>query len=191
MNGQHNGAAHGDREDEVNSIVDRLNAEKRPWSFEVVSHIVRENEVVVLGRLTLDGVAKMAFGSTTISRDASGRMSIGADLKTSANESLARAARLMGVGLVYTPARASEDVHAAAPAVVAPAVRAPANPGDRITQKQMGALQGLARRRNIGREHFAGMLQARFAKTELLHLTKAEASTFLTELAETNGHASP
>lgn len=190
MNDHRNGTVDGDREDQVNTIVDRLNAEKRAWSFEVVSHIVRENEVVVLGKLTVDGVAKMAFGSTTISRDPSGRTSIGTDLKTSANEALARAARLMGVGLVYTPTRSPREEQTAAAAVVAPPPGAPTNPSNRITQKQMGALQGLARRRNIGREDFAGMLQARFAKTELLHLTKAEASTFLTELTETNGHAS-
>lgn len=117
MNDQRNGAADTDpdREQDVNTIVDRLNAEKRAWSFEIVSHLVRENEVVVLGKLTVDGVAKMAFGSTTISRDASGRTSIGADLKTAANEALARVARLMGVGCRHRSLRVPESAESPVP----------------------------------------------------------------------------
>ena len=191
MNDRDNGATGGDHDRDALAIAEKLNAEKRAWSFEVISHLLRDDEVVVLGQLTVDGIAKMAFGSTAISRDASGRTSIGSDLKTAANEALARAARLMGVGLVYAPAQAPQEEQASPSAGATPSPGAPTNPGNRITQKQMGALQGHARRRNIDREAFTGMLQTRFAKTELLHLTKAEASTLLTELTETNGHASP
>jgi hypothetical protein len=46
---------------EGHSVVQRLNdALEGRWSFEVVQHDVREDEVVVLGRLTADGVVKMS-----------------------------------------------------------------------------------------------------------------------------------
>lgn len=116
MNDPHNGAGRtdADRTTEVNRIVDRLNTEKRAWSFEVVNHLVLENEVVVLGRLAVDDVARMAFGTAAVSRDVSEKpASIGTDLKVAANDALARAARLFGVGLVFEPRSetAPDDAH--------------------------------------------------------------------------------
>lgn len=186
MNDRHNGAGRigADRATEVNGIVDRLNTEKRAWSFEVVNHLVLENEVVVLGRLAVDDVAKMAFGTAAVSRDVSGKpASIGTDLKVAANDALVRAARLFGVGLVFEqPERAAEREEPAREAL---------SPENRVTQKQLGAVGGLARRRNIGRSELGGMLQERFAKTDLVSLSKREASDFISELSDANGHASP
>jgi hypothetical protein len=170
------------------TVVDRLNTEKRAWSFEVVNHLVLENEVVVLGRLVVDGVTKMAFGSSALSRDGAGSTtSVGTDLKSAANEALARAARLMGVAFVFnqieTPAR--EDGARQEP------VRETPLPENRVTQKQLGAIHGFARRRNIGRTELGALLYQRFDKSELVTLTKREASTLIDELAQANGHAGP
>lgn len=170
------------------AVVDRLNTEKRAWSFEVVNHLILENEVVVLGRLVVDGVTKMAFGSAALSREGAGSTtSVGASLTSAANEALARAARLMGVGLVFsqtdTPAR--EDGARQEPA------RETTAPENRVTQKQLGAIHGFARRRNIGRTELGALLHERFDKSDLVTLTKREASTLIDELAQANGHAGP
>jgi hypothetical protein len=172
-------------DDAALAVIDKLNAEgDKKWSFEVVNHLVLENEVVVLGRLAVDGVPKMAFGTAAISRDGAGKAaSVGSDLKVATNDALARAARLFGVGLVFEqPERATAPEEPA---------RDTLSPENRVTQKQLGAINGLARRRNIGRSELGGMLHQRFAKGELVSLSKREASEFISELSGTNGHTSP
>lgn len=166
------------------NVIDRLNAEKKVWSFEVTNHLVLENEVVVLGRLAVEDVVKMAFGTAAVSRDGAGKpVSIGTDLKVAANDALVRAARLFGVALVFEdPKRAVTQGELAREAL---------SPENRVTQKQLGAINGLARRRNIGRSELGGMLQQRFSKSDLVSLSKREASDFIGELSEANGHASP
>ena len=48
---------------EGHSVIARLNeALDGAWSFEVTHHEVREDEVVVLGKLSAEGIAKMQFG---------------------------------------------------------------------------------------------------------------------------------
>jgi hypothetical protein len=45
---------------EGHSVIARLNdALEAAWSFEVVHHEVREDEVLVLGKLSADGITKM------------------------------------------------------------------------------------------------------------------------------------
>ena len=45
------------------------------FSFEIVQHIIRDNEVIVIGKLTAGTVTKMAFGgsSITVSREGTAR----------------------------------------------------------------------------------------------------------------------
>lgn len=165
------------------AIIDRLNAEKKAWSFEIVTHVVLENEVIVLGRLTVDGSIRMAFGSASLSVEGSRKPgSASAELMSAANEALSRAARLFGVAIVL-------EQRADSPCDAVHGHCAP-DPENRITQKQLGALNGVARRRNLGRTEFAEMLRARFGRGDLISLTKREASDLLTELSGMNGHAS-
>lgn len=166
-------------------VVDHLNAEKLTWSFEIVTHLLLETEVVVLGRLTVDGVVKMAFGAASVSRDGSGKPgSVSTELTSAANEALSRAARLFGGRLAVEQERAGPPLDTSPTDVVAP------DPENRITQKQLGALQSIARRRNFGRSEVAEMLRTRFGRSELIRLTKHEASDLLTELSASNGHVS-
>lgn len=162
------------------AIADRLNAEKKNWSFEIVTHLRLDGEVIVLGRLTVDDAVKMAFGSASFPRDGE-PCALSALLATAANAALSRAARLFGVGLVVEPR--AERTRTESPTTGA------ATTDNRITQKQLGALQGIARRRNLGRMEFAEMLRDRFGRGDLISLTKREASDLLSELSGSNGHA--
>ena len=55
------------------AVVERLNeACDNGWSFEVVKHEIVEDGFIVIGKLIVDGVVKMAFGGATITRDAEG-----------------------------------------------------------------------------------------------------------------------
>ena len=87
---------------EGHSVVQRLNdALEGRWSFEVVQHDVREDEVVVLGRLTADGVVKMSFGASQVTREkGTGQLvSLGDDLKAAATDALKKCATFLGVAL--------------------------------------------------------------------------------------------
>lgn len=174
----------GERVDEAAlRAIDRLNAEKKVWSFEVTNHLVLDGEVIVLARLTVDGVAKMSFGTATTSRELNGNpSSVGTGLKVAANDALARAARLFGFGLVadgFGPGPEREPSPTSLP------------PESRVTQKQLGAINGIARRRNIGRSELGELLLERFSKNALATLSKKEASELIGELSDANGHSSP
>jgi hypothetical protein len=98
------------------------------WSFEVVEHMVRPREVVVLGKITAEGCVKSAFGGTAITMNGqTGEpMNLADDLKAAATDALKKAASLFGVGLhLHSPeaGRADEERDEAGPAARAPGAR--------------------------------------------------------------------
>ena len=87
---------------EGHSVIQRLNdALDGGWSFEIAHHEVREDEVVVLGKLTAEGIARMSFGASQVTRERStGQpVSLGDDLKSAATDCLKKCATFLGVGL--------------------------------------------------------------------------------------------
>jgi hypothetical protein len=81
---------------EGHSVIQRLNdALEGQWSFEVMHHDVREDDVLVLGKLSAGGVVKMSFGASQVTREkASGKpLSLGDDLKAAATDAVRRVAR--------------------------------------------------------------------------------------------------
>ena len=88
---------------EGHTIIARLNeAFDGGWSFEIVEHEILQDEVLVLVKLRAEGfgIAKMAFGSSRITRDKNGNATaIGDDLKAAGTDGLKKAATLLGVGL--------------------------------------------------------------------------------------------
>src|SRR5688572_1068326 len=94
--------AYGDVLDyvEASAIIQRLNdAIEGEWSFSVLEHNVYEDEVVVLGQLTANGVVKTQFGKSRITKKDQRIVSLGDDLKAAASDSLKKCATLLGVGL--------------------------------------------------------------------------------------------
>jgi hypothetical protein len=166
---------------DVATVITRLNEGCDAWSFEVVSHKVEADEVIVLGKLTADGQTKMHFGGTSITLDKEGRaVSIADDLKAAASDALKKCASLFGVAL---------EMYGGAPAQGAearPRERAPA-PDDRVTARQLAAIQVLCRKRSIGREELYALVSKATGKTGVQYLTKAEASGLLDELGQGNG----
>ena len=87
---------------EGHTVVARLNAAlDGAWSFEVVAHEVRDDEVLVLGKLTAAGITKMQFGASQVTRDRETKalISLGDDLKAAATDALKKCATFLGVGL--------------------------------------------------------------------------------------------
>ena len=172
---------------ETHAVIARLNEGCDAWSFEVVEHTVLDEEVIVVGKLNADGVVKMAFGGSSITRDRDGRpLSIADDLKSAASDAIKKSASLLGVGLELYGGAAVE----AGPPARTTTTRepAPASPSDRLTGRQFSAIQSLARRHNIERDRLTVMLEERFKKNNLGHLSRREASSLLSELTGSNGN---
>lgn len=96
--------SHGETLDYVPGfvVIRRLNDSLGgDWSFEVVDHQIHEDEVAVLGRLAVNGIAKMQFGTNRITRGREDGLpvSMGDDLKGAATDALKKCATLLGVGL--------------------------------------------------------------------------------------------
>ena len=188
---------------EGSEYIRRLNeALEGGWSFEIIEHHRFDSEVVVLGRLTAGNVVKCAFGgsSITVSRDGE-VISVADDLKSAATDALKKAASLMGVGLhLYSSDRPAE---AACPG------NGPSkgndrprqdgngrgngngqrqsvsgtNNGNRITQRQLSAVWGMARSLGLSADEIRERTVQAFG-TQPEHMSKSDASSFITELSE-------
>ena len=175
---------------ETHAVIERLNERCDAWSFEVVQHTVYKVEVVVVGKLTADGVIKMAFGGSAITFNNAGKVvSLADDLKAAASDALKKCASLLGVGLELY-AKKSAAGRAPAPRNDSTA-RAPARPAegraDAATEKQIAAIEGVCRRKRVSRDDLAGLISQRTGKYQLNELTRREASSLLSELSGLNG----
>src|SRR5512146_2851112 len=87
---------------EGHSVIQRLNeALEGAWSFEIVHHEIREEEVVVLGKLVAGEVTKMQLGASQVTREreSGALVSLGDDLKAAGTDALKKCATFLGVGL--------------------------------------------------------------------------------------------
>src|SRR2546425_2129592 len=84
------------------AVIQRLNeAFNAEWTFEILEHDIREKEVVVLGKLTAQGIAKCQFGKSKITRtkETKAEVSIGDDLKAATTDAIKKCATLFCVAL--------------------------------------------------------------------------------------------
>ena len=87
---------------EGHSVIHRLNeALDGAWSFEIMQHEIREDEVLVLAKLTAEGITKMNFGVSQVTREreSGALVSLGDDLKAAGTDALKKCATFFGVGL--------------------------------------------------------------------------------------------
>ena len=124
---------------EGHSVIHRLNeALDGAWSFEIMQHEIREDEVLVLAKLTAEGITKMNFGVSQVTRerDSGALVSLGDDLKAAGTDALKKCATFFGVGLhLYAekplagrgPAARSVPAPATPVSVPRPPAKAPVN----------------------------------------------------------------
>jgi len=87
---------------EAHTVIQRLNdAFEGQWSFEVLSQENNGSQVMVLGKLTAEGVSKTQFGCSSITTNSkTGEVvSLGDDWKAATSDALKKSASLYGVGL--------------------------------------------------------------------------------------------
>jgi hypothetical protein len=123
----------------------------------------------------------MAFGGSSVTRDTSGREALADTLKASASDALKKAATLFGIGL---------ELYGGAPAGQAP--RSEERPAprddDRLTSRQLDALQAACRRKGWSSANLTALVDERYGKATPQALTRREASSLLSELSGSNGH---
>jgi Rad52/22 family double-strand break repair protein len=174
-------------------VIQRLNeAFQSEWSFRIQEHTILENEVVVLGELTAQGITKTQFGSKDITRaKADGAtVSIGDDLKAAATDALKKCSTLFGVGLhLYFETPAAETTVAPAAAIAKP--NGNGNGDGRITAPQLSAIFGIAGKKGWSHTQTREFAKNMFGKLPDF-LTKREASAMIDHLQrEAQGLASP
>lgn len=187
---------------ETHAVIARLNEGCDAWDFHVERYEILDEEVFVLGKLTIEGtLTKYAFGGSSITRDRDRRpVSIADDLKSAASDALKKAASLVGVGLeLYGGAALSSasSVSSGEPtprtgqtALTADRRRGPVE-GDRLTARQLAAIHAAARRRGVGPADLIALLGDRYGREGPQFLSKREASELLSEWSNGNGaHAS-
>ncbi|MBI4271989.1 MAG: hypothetical protein HY615_16760 [Candidatus Rokubacteria bacterium] len=190
---------------EGHNVIHRLNeALDGAWSFEVTHHEIREDEVLVLGRLSAEHVTKMQFGVSQVTREkGSGQpISLGDDLKAAATDALKKCATFLGVGLhLYgdrplngpVPApRPGGNGHGAGPRPPGPAGPRPASPtgedggtapnGDRATDRQLDAILRIGRAKGLAPADVEAMSLRAFNRKPGA-LTRSEASSLIKELS--------
>jgi hypothetical protein len=169
------------------AVIARLNEGCEVWSFEIIEHQVLEDEVVVIGKLTADGIIKMAFGGSSLTRDRNGKcVSVADDLKSAGSDALKKAASLLGVGLeLYGASPACETPSAPALKVVP---KAPVDPAERLTTRQLSAVMACAGKRGLGPESLGNIIGRMFGQKAPEYLSKQQASQLLDRLnSQSNG----
>src|SRR4030095_16088723 len=130
------------------AVIQRLNeCFDAEWIFEIQEHRVYEDEVVVLGKLTAQGVSKSQFGKSRITRSKKDNsiISLGDDLKAAATDCLKKCATLFGVGLhLYFEAPASTNGNGNGQ----PHSEGSNSDVGRLTAKQLSAIFSLAKARS-------------------------------------------
>ncbi len=171
------------------AVVERLNEGCTEWSFEIVKHELVGDEMIVIGKLAADGVVKMAFGGSTVTRSREGFVvDLGDTAKAAASDALKKAASLLGVGLELHRGGAPMP-STPGPVRMTPAPVGTPSVGDRLTSRQLAAIHAAARRRGLAQVDLTAMLVERTGKTEPQHLTRREASGVIEELSGANGAA--
>ena len=179
------------------AVIQRLNeAFNAEWMFEILEHDIREKEVVVLGKLTAQGIAKCQFGKSKITRtkETKAEVSIGDDLKAAATDSIKKCATLFGIGLhLYFENGAGEGASSAPNGNKETAASSRGNgkpngesQNGRLTAKQLSAIFALAKVKDWSNKDVREFTQEMFGKMPDF-LTKKEASAVIQHLQQGGG----
>jgi hypothetical protein len=193
---------------EGHTVIGRLNdAFDGNWSFEIMSHQILEEEVLVCGKFRANaaGVIKMSFGSSRITRDSrtGNAIALGDDLKAASTDALKKSATLLGVGLsLYggsgQPATTSPlderpfDEELRTPSTrprngqsgsVSPQGSNGPNADGRITNKQIKAIFAIGRQKGMTNEEIRSHSRQIFQRN-VDYLAKHEASQLIESLLD-------
>ena len=165
------------------TVIERLNqAFESLWSFEITAHEVHADEVIVIGKLSAEGIIKTQFGSSRITkaRGTGEMISLADDLKSAATDALKKCATLLGVGLHLYADKSSPDVNTSHNGNGDDKNQS-GNGGDgngRLTSKQHSFLLKLANERGITRKELNDQCVATYGAV-VDFLTRQNASSLI------------
>lgn len=180
---------------EAHAVIQRRNdAFEGNWSFEIVKHEIVEEEVVVLGKLAAEGLAKMQFGNARITKvEEDGTIvSMGDDLKAAATDSMKKCATLLGVGLHlygensktgFSPKKNPDQKGKifSQQGKISPEGNPNQEKSSRLTNKQLATIFSIGKSKGLSNKDIKGKAIEVFNKQPEF-LTKREASTLIKEL---------
>jgi Rad52/22 family double-strand break repair protein len=184
---------HGDVLDYIEgcAVIQRLNeCFDAEWIFEIQDHRVYDDEVVVLGKLTLQGISKSQFGKSRITRSKKDNsiISLGDDLKAAATDCLKKCATLFGVGLhlYFDVPQTTSNGNGSGNASSNGEHRSNGSDGNgsdsgRLTARQLSAIFSMARVRGWSNKQIRDFSQEMFGKLPDF-LNKREASAVIQHL---------
>ena len=173
------------------AVIARLNeALDGSWSFEVIEYKLFEDEIVVLGKLTANGIIKSQFGSTKITRnrDTGDPVSLGDDLKAASTDALKKCATLLGVGLYLYGGNGRDNNTSGSQSRSKNQSRSGNGGGNgssktRLTNKQLQAIYSIGKSKNMSQRDIKDYCIEVFNKVPD-YLNKEEASTIIQELQD-------
>ena len=176
---------------EAHVIIQRLNDSfDGNWSFEIVKYEINteSDEVIVLGKLTAENIAKEQFGSSKITRtrDTGELVSLAADMKAAASDAIKKAATLLGVALhLYsthkTPSEPRQTIPFRNQGHTAHGEQIPANDNTRLTNKQLNFALSLGAAIGMDSKSLDQASLEEFG-VKFAYLTKSDASAFIDSL---------
>ena len=169
------------------SVIRRLNeAFDHNWSFEVVSWEVIDNEVVVLGKLLAEGITKMQFGSSqlTKSRQNGTHIAIGDDIKAAGSDCIKKCATLLGVGLhLYS------ESEAATKSETSKAQMTPNQGGGVITEEQLAEIKKLRNGMRWQPDQVLDVVERLFSTREIMGINPVMADNLIAHLKSQDNNA--
>jgi hypothetical protein len=164
------------------TVIQRLNdAFESVWSFEIASHEVHKDEVIVIGKLTAGGIIKTQFGSSRVTRarETGESISLADDLKSAATDSLKKCATLLGIGLhLYVDKASSSTTSQKGNGGAGNKQETDGNGNGRLTSKQHSFLLKLANEKGMTRKELNDQCVATYgAVTDFL--TRQHASSLI------------
>jgi len=165
-----------------NAMIIRLNQVfEGSWSFRIINHEIRDTEAIVLGELTADGIVKQQFGKTKITTnpETGETSSLGDDLKNAGLNALVTCAYEFGIPHSDYSDKKENSSSSESP-------QTDKSNGSRpLTNRQLAAIFGLGKSRNLGQNEVINLTKDRFGK-EPMELTLEEASELISEFKNDN-----
>ena len=166
------------------AVIARMNeAFDGIWSFDILSHEILESEVVVLGRLSAEGISKTQFGASRITkhRDTGLPVSIADDLKSAASDAIKKCATLAGCGLhLYQDKSTGQQSTTSNVIPMNNPAQAAIGP-TRLTAKQHAYIQRLANEQGLTKKELNNRCQEVYGVVSD-HLTKDQASSCIEQM---------
>ena len=151
------------------------------WSFEITDMKVVKDEVIVLGKLTADGITKMQCGT---SGDNSSNKSLGDRVKAAGTDAMRKCSSLFGLGLhLYEGTPHTSGNGNNHPENAPQQSTTPEDAEIRLTSKQLKAIHAIRTKLEITSDDIKQLCQKRYGKTPE-YLSKKEASVLIDEMSK-------